>query len=122
MRLAEFNEAFQSNLTHGDKSAAFDGLCRGGALVFQDAEALVQRHGRLLQRDETEVSMLKVKSGFWLWCGPHRLPHAVDVKLQRDPFRDFLLNRFRLHGSCRGSRRMQGPGGGGPAGRRRSIF
>jgi len=38
-----------ASLTHGHKSAAFVAL-RGGALVLQDAEPLVQGHRRLLQR------------------------------------------------------------------------
>lgn len=76
-------------LTHSDESAAFAGLRSGDALVFQDAESLIQSHRRLF-------------------------PHAVDVKLQGDSFRWywFLLLLHLDWGRADGCRGVQGPSTG----------
>lgn len=46
-------------LTHSDESAAFAGLRSGDALVFQDAESLIQSHRRLLWQQFGERKIVR---------------------------------------------------------------
>lgn len=70
------------------------------------------------------AGMAVIRRGRHAWCQPgnrraggtHRLPDAVDVKLQRNSFRYFLLHRFHHGGDGGAGWGVQGPSGGGPGG------
>lgn len=111
---------FLSSLTHGNKSAAFTAVSCGSALIFKDAESLVQSHRCLLWK-----GMLTQQVSAWMQtlfstiqkhkaANTNWFPNTVNVKLQRHAFWYFLLHRFHFDRSRAGSWGMQGPSSGRP--------
>lgn len=106
---SDHHSSASRRLRHGDKSASFTALCRGGAPILKDAESLVQRHRCLLWKETLKGSMLRdsrhrkhVELMKPDAANTNRFPNTVNVELKRHTFRYLLLCSFHFDGSRTG--------------------